>query len=275
MRLIADSGSTKTHWSAVDEQQVWSYETEGVNPVLQSAEEVENSICSGIGQKLSGVTEIHFYGAGCVAPMKDKVVSALKKSFPGAVVEVESDLLGAARSVLGRSAGVACILGTGSNSCLYDGEKMVGNTPSLGYILGDEGSGSYIGKRFVADYFKFQMPENLRLKFQEETGLDVPTIVDRVYRQPFGNRFVAQYTKFINQNIQDPYCEELVVDSFSQFLIRNIKPYGDQTVPVSFVGSIAHYFRDQLQLAIENNGMKLGKILQSPIDGLLEYHLNA
>ena len=188
-------------------------------------------------------------------------------------VQVFSDLMGAARALCGRQPGIACIMGTGSNSCLYDGEVIQANTPPLGYILGDEGSGASLGKRLLRDLFKGQLPEHLRNLFLQESGYTYPIIINKVYHQPLANRFLASLTPFISRHIDEPSLCEMVVDEFRVFFRYNLAAYGRSDLPVHFVGGVAHAFRSQLALAAEAEGYLLGQTEPAPITGLVAYHV--
>ena len=278
MILLADSGSTKTHWCLLTASgQCTDVRTDGINPVLQSYEAVcatiSNQLLPAISRLLwaGTITHIFFYGAGCTPEKKNIVRDALLSVFKKAQVTVESDMLGAARALLGHHAGVACILGTGSGSCFYNGEHIEWSVPSLGYILGDEGSGAVLGKRLVGDILKNQLGEELKEAFLAEYNTSMPDIIDRVYRQPFPNRFLAKLSKFCADHIDDPRIHALVYDHFVQFVRRNLVQYKTNQ-PIGFVGSIAYYYRPILEEAMRAEGLPLGTILQDPIEGLKQYH---
>ena len=276
MKLIADSGSTKTHWCVINEGKVVSeIFTDGINPFYQTALEIiallENQLIPKLDKEL--VSEICFYGAGCSFPEKKLLVSqALVRFFGNAMIEVQSDLLGAARSLFQREKGIACIMGTGSNSCFYDGNEITQNVSPLGFILGDEGSGAVLGKLFVADCLKNQLPEWIRDKFLDEYELTPAIILDRVYKQPFPNRFLAKFTPFLLEHIEEPSIFNLVYDSFDAFLVRNVMQYPLEEMKVGFVGSIAHYFRDTLEIVASERGVVVSEVVQSPMDGLVKFH---
>jgi N-acetylglucosamine kinase-like BadF-type ATPase len=220
------------------------------------------------------VENIYFYGAGCADPVKNKALEKLLKLVVGAKEAfVASDMLGAARGLLGRESGIACILGTGANSGVYDGDVLVKGVYAGGYILGDEGSGGVLGKLLISDWVKKQMPQDIYNTLTEEYGLTYLGIVDRVYKQPFPNRWLAQFTKFMSLHRNNAYIHNLLVEAFKAFFNRNIKQYEEwQTLEVGFIGSIAFYFNAELTEAADACGIKLGKIMQNPIDGLVEYH---
>ncbi len=276
MKLIADSGSTKTHWCVIDEEIVRKeLITDGINPFYQTQQDVVALLDEQLVLQLANlmIDEIHFYGAGCSFPEKKLIVSqALVRFFSAAIIEVQSDLLGAARALFQHEAGIACILGTGSNSCYYDGNDIVQQVSPLGFILGDEGSGAVLGKLFVADCLKNQLSEWICDKFLDEYELTPATLLDRIYKHPFPNRFLAQFTPFILEHLEEPALFNLVYDSFEAFLLRNVKQYPLEGMKVSFVGSIAHYFRDTLEIVASEQGLEIARIEQNPMEGLIHYH---
>ena len=282
LTLIADSGSTKTDWAltGIDPSPrrvpaATRFHTQGINPFHQSDNEIRQILHQELLPYLSteNVSHVYFYGSG-VRPEKEATVAQLlREMFSCAeVVEAHSDLLGAARALCGHDCGIASILGTGANSCLYDGENVLQHTPALGYILGDEGSGAVLGKRFLHDLYCGLLSEDLKAEFEKKTKLTLPEIINRVYRQPLANRFLASLTEFIHDHLSDPAVEDLVRQSFIDFIRIYIAPYEHQNLPLSFVGSIAHYFTDQLSEAVKSEGYTLGTILRNPIEGLVEYH---
>ena len=278
LRIIADAGSSKTDWSLTDGTGTGTkrFATPGLNALLAEVHEVEASL-RGVAEHLpegSDVMEINYYGAGCATPaICSKMRSALSAALRCGNVNVESDLLGAARSLLGRERGIACILGTGSNSCLYDGKEIVENIPSMGYILGDEGSGAALGKRLVADAFKRRLPEAVTEDFLREFDLDLAEILTRVYRTPAPNKFLASLAPFIHRNLGNPYIYAMVRDEFRNFFVRNVSAYaGARKLPVSFTGSVAFHFADVIREAGEELGIKVGKIAAQPLEGLIRYH---
>ncbi|MDD3321008.1 MAG: ATPase [Paludibacter sp.] len=274
--LIADSGSTKTHWCIVENGTILQeILTDGINPFYQTDMEIIALIDSQLIPKLeySEIEFIYFYGAGCSFPDKKILVSrALVRFFSNAIIEIQSDLLAAARSLFQHEKGIACILGTGSNSCFYNGNEIVQNVSPLGYILGDEGSGAVLGKLFVADCLKNQLPEELREKFLAKYELTPAIILDSVYKKPFPNRFLAKFTPFLSEHIDEPSIFNLIYDSFEAFFVRNVLQYPLEDMNVGFVGSIAYYFRDTLEIVASERGIVISEIVQSPMEGLLKYH---
>ncbi|MBQ8099846.1 MAG: ATPase [Paludibacteraceae bacterium] len=278
MILIADSGSTKTHWCLMAfNGQTSDFFTDGLNPFFQTSEAIRNSISNQLLPQMGHlmwagtITHVFFYGAGCTPEKTKFVENALSACFRQARVQVESDMVGAARALLGRKPGVACILGTGSNSCQYDGTQFTKNVPALGFILGDEGSGAVLGKRLVADVLKNQLGEELKEKFLTQYGTSQADIIENVYRKPFPNRYLARFSKFAAENIDNPMIYALVYDHFNQFVLRNLKQY-PADLPVGFVGSVAYYYQDVLRKVLQDNGIILADIMQDPMEGLKIYH---
>lgn len=277
MILIADSGATKTDWClGSDQENARIVQTQGINPFHQSEEHIDRILREELLPQLkyAGIlTHIHFYGAGCTAEKSPLVQTRLQTLFPEAHIEVESDLLGAARSLCGRKPGIACILGTGSNSCEYDGKRIIANVPPLGYILGDEGSGAALGKRLAGDCLKHQLPDDLCRLFFEETGLTQANIINKVYRKPQANRFLASLTPFLSRHRDEPAIHTLLVSSFTDFFRRNVLQYDCCETNIHFTGSIAWHFRQEVGKAALSLGLRTGKFIQSPIYGLINYHL--
>jgi len=276
MKLIADSGSTKTHWCVTDNAVVVkNIFTKGINPFYQTEDEILSEVNLHLIPQVQGlqIDEIFFYGTGCSFPEKKAMVSrALGHHFKGIVIEIESDLLGAARSLFGRNEGIACILGTGSNSCLYDGKTIVENVSPLGFMLGDEGSGAVLGKKLVADCLKNQLPAELKAKFMAQYELTPELILENVYKKPFPNRFLAGFAPFLLQNIEEPAIFNLVYDSFDEFFVRNVMQYPLEGLKVGFIGSIAFHFKDTLEIVASERGIEVAAIEQSPMNGLVRQH---
>lgn len=285
--LIVDSGSTKTSWcfaflpdtKSADEARTVT--TEGLNPAVMSAEEVEEKIAKALNHCLQSlsisaadVDNVFFYGAGCIAGRAGVVSESISSILVNAKIYVADDLLGAARALCGHKAGIACILGTGSNSCLYDGKNIVAHTPALGYVLGDEGSGAVLGRKFLNAVLKQTLPENIRKRFLQESGLDMAEVINRVYRSPAPNRFLASMSKYIHGYLDEKEVRDIVVDNFEDFIRNNILAYGDEFRTINVVGSIAFHYKEQLTEAASRNGFQIGKIIKSPIEGLIEYHMS-
>ncbi len=280
MILIADCGSTKIDWCLINgKEKVAQIFTTGMNALLLTEAEMTERIKTELVPHIAGykVTEIYYYGAGIISDeIKGHVINALKSNIPSAEkIEVDSDLLAAARALCGRKPGIACILGTGSNSCYYDGEKVVDNVSPLGYILGDEGSGAVLGKLLVGDVLKKQLPEHLCEKFLKEYDLDRNKIITAVYRQPAANRFLAQFAPFLEHNIHEPSIHAIVLRSFTDFFVRNVESYPNyKELPCNFVGSIALLEKEVLKEAAAARGITIGTIIQDPMEGLIVYHAN-
>jgi N-acetylglucosamine kinase-like BadF-type ATPase len=277
MILIADSGSTKTDWCLVKQgEQLQRVITEGMNPYFRSEDEIGSEIQTALLPELTAATfdALYFYGAGCLPEKIPAMQTVLGKYLDATAIEVHSDMLAAARGLSGRNCGIVCILGTGSNSCFYDGEKITANVSPLGFILGDEGSGAVLGKLLAGDILKNRLPAGMKEKFLQQFALTPAMIIERVYRQPFPNRFLASLSPFLAQNLNEPAIKNLVSDAFKAFLTRNVQQYDYRHYPVHFIGSIAYYYKDILEEVIRECGMQLGKIRQSPMEGLTAFHGN-
>lgn len=299
MILVADSGSTKTDWvlkpeySSPDASGPTLIHTQGINPIHMADAQIltilRDELLSALPPHLSSLT-IAFYGSGVRADQEERMERLLREAFSpliaqGALppvstegdarpvqesallhVEAHSDLLGAARALCGDREGLACILGTGANSCLYDGQHIVANTPPLGYILGDEGSGAVLGKRFLNALYKGRLSRETQDAFETTVQATLTEVIDRVYRQPMANRWLASLSPFIHSRLADPAVEQLAVDNFSDFISRNIDPYHRHDLPLQAVGSIAYHYREQLCKAATKAGYAVGNILRSPLD---------
>lgn len=279
MKLAVDSGSTKTDWGFFNTgYDLKAVKTQGINPCHQSADEIRAIIRSELipnisSDDLNSVSEVFYYGAGCATEsICAQMAGILKEFIPNAVIAVDSDMLGAARALCGRSEGVACVLGTGSNSCLYNGSAIVDQVPSLGYILGDEGSSAAIGRRLISDCLKRQLPEAVSHEFMERYSLTKETIIENVYRKPLPNRYIAGFAPFVYEKRAVPEVHKMLIQCFSEFFTRNVINYHKPWLPVHFVGSLANGFADELKETADSLGMTIGKILVSPMSGLVEYH---
>jgi len=277
MILIADSGTSKTNWCLVKPDGEKQYfNTEGFNPYFVDSSYIVNSVKQSLpfGIPNDEVREVYYYGAGCF-PGKDFILSdSIKSLFSKAKVYIELDLLAAARALLGTSPGFAAILGTGMNTCIYDGQKIISNIDSLGYLLGDEGSGTAIGKKLLGDYIRGYMPREITELFYETFQLDKEGIFDCVYGQPSGNIFCADFSKFVSQHIGVTYFYDLVKTSFHELFKNVVSCYpGYKSYSFNCVGTIGYIFRDILWEVAREFDMPQGKIIRAPIDGLIEYHL--
>jgi hypothetical protein len=267
MYLIADSGSTKTDWIIGYGCEYRIITTDGINPFFVDEKEIRSILENKLLVTADSVTEVYFYGAGCVDDKRESILSVLGRHFTGALISVESDMLGAARSLCGHEAGIACILGTGSNSCVYDGQKIIAHIPPLGFILGDKGSGADIGKRFIAALLRNQLPAEVQESFFSRCNLTPAEIMDRVYCGAVPGRFMAGAVK----NVEG--IGGIVEQCFEDFIEEQVLPYGQSTtLPVHFIGGIAYNFREELTKVLQKSGLKAGLIKQSPAEGLVRYH---
>ena len=278
MILIADCGSTKIDWCILKgDKLVKQFFTTGVNALLMPEDKIRATFETELKPQVEGseIFEVYYYGAGCLS---EEICSNVSRSIASVIpsattISVNSDLLAAARALCGRNPGIACILGTGSNSCYYDDEKICDNVSPLGYILGDEGSGAVLGKLLVGDVLKKQLPAELCEKFLKQFNLDRMKIIENVYKKPAPNRFLASLSPFLIQNIEEPAIHRLVLNAFKSFFVRNIENYANfKEVPVSFVGSVGFYYREVLDEAAKALDITIGTVIKSPMEGLLKYH---
>lgn len=279
MIIIADGGSTKTNWCLLDDNNKKIYfNTEGYNPYFVDSDYIVSSLRKGLPNDLplDKIKEVNYYGAGVHNEEKAQIVAdAFKVLFPNAKIEIGHDLLAAARALLGRKPGFAAILGTGTNTCIYDGEKIVHNINSAAYILGDEGSGSYIGKKLLTDFIRGLMPEDVAKVFYETYKLTPDEIMDNVYTKPLANRFCASFSKFVyDNNVNIEYTRKIVDDAFEAFFANLVSKYPNyQDYTFNCIGSVAYNFRNVLEEKANLYGMQVGKILRSPIDDLVQFHI--
>lgn len=271
--LIADGGSTKIDWTIVSGISQKTFRSPGINPVLWDIGKIEQMLQEGLPHEiLSDVESVYFYGAGCLGRSAEKMQEALMRVVAhDAEIEVESDLLGAARALFGNERGIACILGTGSNSALYDGKEIISNIHPLGYILGDEGSGASIGKHFLNALYKGRLPESLRKDFETETGLTYDDVIDHVYRQPMANKFLASLVIFVSKRRKE--CAELLNEEFDNFIEKDILPYNHCELPVGIVGGVGYEFCEELKEIFLRHRLKLNKVVAKPMENLVDYHL--
>ncbi len=278
MMVIADSGSTKTAWRVVrDEQSIIPYSTTGFNPVTASTELIAKEMQLVFKETffLAKVTTVYYYGAGCWDNASCTIVEkALRRVFPNAVIAVTNDLIAAARATCGTRPGIVGILGTGSNSCLYDGEKIKDNVTSLGYIIGDEGSGTHLGKNLLKSYFYRELPPVLEKKLEAQYTISKKKLIERVYFKKGGNTYLAAFAKFIIQEKEHPFIKKIVEEALETFVKRHLLKYENtRNLPIHFVGSIAFFLKEILKEVLELNNLKIGNIIQQPIEGLIRYHL--
>lgn len=276
MILIADSGASKTDWRILSEKGVVGHHRGiGFNPNYQTAEEMSSELQDDFLLNIQDdIDTIYYYGSGCASKKNRlQVESALKSVFRVAEINVDHDLMAAARATCGHHSGIACILGTGSNSCDYDGEFIVDTRPAPGYVLGDEGGGAYIGRKFLQDFIHEEMPKKLREKVLDKFQLDNNMIIESVYQRPFPGRYMASFCRFITEHVHDPYCYMLYYNSFQDFFKKHVMKYeGYKKKEVNFVGSIAFYNSDILRSAAYDVDIHVNLIIESPIEGLTLYH---
>ncbi|GAB6122544.1 hypothetical protein [Dysgonomonas termitidis] len=277
MILLAESGSTKTEWCLVDRDGIAEhFLSDGINPFFQTRKEISRLIRLQLPQIFfkARFTSIYFYGAGCSSLEKKNIVKAsLEAQFKIPSI-IESDLLGSARALFQDEAGIACILGTGSNSCFYDGETIIKNVKSLGYILGDEGSGASLGKAFLSDCLKGLAPKDLIDPFYKKYKIDPDEIMDYVYSKPFPNRLLSVLSSFLYEHLEHPYVNNLVRQNLRSFFERNILQYEYNEYPIRFVGSHAKMYSFMLREIAQDMGIYIDVIIENPIRGLVEYHRN-
>lgn len=277
MILVADSGSSKTDWKAYRNGEVLEFNTAGINPYFVHAGDIVKIISK--EKKLlsmaSEVTEIYFFGAGSSSPDKHEVVSnGLSQIFPNAFISVDNDLIGSAYATCGSKPGFTCILGTGSNVSYYDGHEVHDGKHGLGYVLGDEGSGTWFGKRLLTSYMYGTMPEELSHAFAQKFPEDKETIITNIYKKPFPNIYLASFSRFMSNHSDHPFIKELLYKGFQEFVDTNLKDDPNNlNLPYNFVGSIAWFYKNVLETVCFKNNIKLGKVIQKPIDGLFSHIL--
>lgn len=275
MKLIAESGSTRTEWALVEESHlIQRVFTEGLNPFFQTRREISRSVRLGLPETFfrKKLEQVYFYGAGCTSHEKKNVMGASLVAQFKTPIQVESDLLAAARGLFKCDAGIACILGTGSNSCFYDGKIITRNVKSGGYILGDEGSGAALGKWFLSDVLKGLAPKHLINDFYEKFRISTNDVMESVYNRPFPNRFLATISYFLADYLEDDYVASLLRDNLRGFFTRNVCQYDYKNYPIRFVGSLAHNFSDILREIASGYGIELDVIEETPMSGLIEFH---
>ncbi len=274
MRLIIDAGSTKMGWILMDGPEVKAhFATKGFNPNYSPMQNLVET-CRGASLPNDNIHSIHYYGTGCGNDQNcQNIKEVFQNRFPDADIHVTHDMMAACHAVLGHDRGIACILGTGSNSCLYDGESIIEKAVSLGYLVGDEGSGMHIGREVVRTYFYGFMPEDLRQKFEETYHLELKDFIDKVYHQPLPSRYLATFAKFAGEHQSNPFIKELVKGCFKSFIEAFVLRYdASQSLKVSFVGSVAYHFQEILKESLAEYGFTLGEVMQTPAEGLIKYY---
>ena len=276
IKLIADSGATKSEWCVVEKNKTKTIITQGISPYFLSTEQIQELLEKELKPKLKNieVEEVYYYGTGCANPTNAKSVKkALLRVFAGAKADVNHDLMAAARSLCGKEKGIACILGTGSNSCYYDGRRIAKNSPGLGYVLGDEGSGAYLGKKVIQYYLYNTFDEELRARFDAAFVTTGPEILENVYKKPLPNRYLAGFARFLAENRGHYMVENIIEDGLNDFFFNHLCKYREiWTLPVNFTGSVAFGFKDVLQQLCDSYEFELGKVTKNPMQGLIEYH---
>lgn len=277
--LLADSGSTKTEWCLITSEsteQVQRFYTDGLNPFYHTSESIRDVLRYAVKPNLAKthVDAIYFYGSGCSLDEKKKMIhSSLSDAFLDSAIEVQDDLLGAARAVCNTSAGIACILGTGSNSCLFNGNTILDTIPSLGFVLGDEGSGGYIGKQLIHAYFYRDMPQDLRLEMEKTFTMERRVILEGVYHKPQSNRFVASFASFTSTHKSHPFIQDLIKNAFDAFLTSMIFKYKNyKDLPIGFVGSVAFSHQAIMISLLNQYGLKHSRFIKNPMETLIDYH---
>lgn len=275
MKLIAESGSTRTEWALVEDNHlVQCVFTEGLNPFFQTRREISRSVRLGLPESFfkKKLDQVYYYGAGCSSYEKKNILGASLVAQFKTPIQVESDLLAAARGLFKCEAGIACILGTGSNSCFYDGKIIVKNVKAAGYILGDEGSGAVLGKLFLADLLKGLAPKELANEFHEKFRISVNDVMESVYNLPFPNRFLGTIAYFLGDYMDNEYVYNLLTNNLRSFFNRNVCQYDYINYPIRFVGSLAYAYPDILQEVAQEFGVEIDVIEETPMNGLIEFH---
>jgi glucosamine kinase len=274
--LIADSGATKAEWCLINNGKKKTLFTQGISPYFLNTEGITELLRNELAPKLKNgtVDQIFYYGTGCANPENVRSIKkALKTVFPEAEADVQTDLMAAARALCGHDKGVACILGTGSNSCYYNGKKIVKNSPGLGYVLGDEGSGAYLGKKVLQYYLYDTYDDDLRARFDAKYVTTSIEILDNVYKKPLPNRYLASFTMFLAENRGHYMIENIIEDGLNDFFFQHLFKYREiWTMPVSFVGSVADGFKDVLLDLCRSYEFEMGTVLKNPMQGLVKYH---
>jgi N-acetylglucosamine kinase-like BadF-type ATPase len=276
IKLIADSGATKAEWCLLTRSKKKTIFTQGISPYFLTGEQIQEVLLKELCPKLKSVKidEIFYYGTGCASAENANMIrKILKKVFPTAAIEVTHDLMAAARSLCKHEKGIACILGTGCNSCYYDGKKIIKNSPGLGFILGDEGSGAYLGKKVIQYYLYDTFDDELRARFDAKYVTTGAEILECVYKKPLPNRYLAGFAIFLAENRGHYMVENILQDGLNDFFFTHLSKYKEtSTLPVSFVGGVAFGFKDVLRELCNNYEFKAGRILKNPMEGLIEYH---
>lgn len=277
MILVADSGSTKTDWMTNDQTQSLLFHTQGINPYFLNAQDIFKILSKNkeLQAQAHLIKEVYFFGSGCSSPDKHEIVSnGLSLFFTKAFVSVDNDLIGSAYATCGHKEGLTCILGTGSNIAYYDGTNVHRGKHGLGYVLGDEGSGTYFGRKILISYLYQTMPKELSEVFAETYGITKDIVIDHIYQKPFPNAYLATFSRFMLTHQSHPFIHQILKDGFQEFIDTNIKTYKQyKSLDCNFVGSIGFYYQDVLREVCAKNHIKVGKILQKPVEGIFDYIL--
>jgi len=276
VKLIADSGATKCEWCLLVDGKKKTIHTQGISPYFLNEQQILALLEKSLLPKLKGaiITEVHFYGTGLSNPLNVTILkNVLKKCFKKAKIKVETDLTAAARALCGKNKGIVCILGTGSNSCYFDGKKMSKNSPGIGYILGDEGSGAYLGKKVIQHFLYGTFDEELQARFEKRFLTNAIEILENVYKKPLANRYLASFAIFLAENRGHYMIENIIEDGLNDFFFTHIYKYRESwTLPINFIGSVAFGFKDVLQELCNTYELELGKVMKAPMKGLIEFH---
>lgn len=275
--LVADSGSTKTEWCYKNDKGInKKFHTDGLNPFYHTPESIRKIINFSIRPEIPGqkLDALYFYGAGCSLPEKRKLLNdAFAETFPDTLIEVYDDLLGAARAICGSNPGIACIIGTGSNSCEYNGSKIIDNIPSLGFVLGDEGSGGYIGKKIIRSYFYREIPEEIASYMDKTFNMDRKVVLELIYHGPQPNRYVASFTNLTSEFKDHAFIRDIIKQGFEEFVSAQVMKYTNhQTYAIGFVGSVVYYHQEIMKSILDSYSLKTGTFIKQPIDNLIHYH---
>lgn len=274
--LIADSGSTKTEWVLVNQEGKEFFKSDGLNPYFRTHGQLSEAIKNGVKNSLKNtqVDEIFFYGSGSGNESRKAILqNAIRENFPESEIHIESDMLGAAIACFGKKEGVACILGTGSNSCVYDGKEIVKSIPSLGFVFGDEGSGGYFGKRILNAYYYKTMPVDLRNALEETSDMSLESVLHKIYEEPQANRFVASFSKILGDYREHPFIKNMVRKGFEAFADKQLAYFEEsKEKKIGFVGSIASVYQEILEEVLTERGMDLSIVVRKPLDRLVDFH---
>lgn len=276
MKLIIDSGSTKMGWILLDDQEVKAhFVTKGFNPNYSDIQTLETLVeTQNFVSQPNKIHSIHYYGTGCGNEQNCQSINEVfQRHFPQAEITVTHDLMAACHALLGHEKGIACILGTGSNACVYDGENITERAVSLGYLVGDEGSGMHIGKEVVRSYFYGFMPDNLRQSFENQYHLELKDFIDRLYHGDQPSRYLATYARFAGEHQSHPFICDLVKGCFNTFIEAFVLRFENANMmKVSFVGSVAFHFQNLLRESLASYGLAMGEVMSSPAEGLIQYY---